>query len=54
MLLRCRFPTTPNQIRAIYRLHRVVLSYYKIHCRVGVSKGAVDRVLRGEIKKWFQ
>ena len=43
-------PITPEQVRAIHRLHRAVLSHYKIHRRVGVSKGAVGRVLRGEIK----
>ena len=40
----------PEQVRAIHRLHRAGLSHYKIHRRVGVSKGAVGRVLRGEIK----
>ena len=43
-------PITPEQVRAIHRLHRAGLSHYKIHRRVGVSKGAVGRVLRGEIK----
>ena len=43
-------PITPEQVRAIHRLHRAGLSHDKIHRRVGVSKGAVGRVLRGEIK----
>lgn len=43
-------PITPEQVRAIHRLHRAGLSHYKIHRRVGVSKAAVGRVLRGEIQ----
>ena len=34
-------PITPEQVRAIHRLHRAGLSHDKIHRRVGVSKGAV-------------
>ena len=34
-------PITPEQVRAIHRLHRAGLSHDKIHRRVGVFKGAV-------------
>ncbi|STX33356.1 Uncharacterised protein [Kocuria rosea] len=44
-------PITSEQMRAIHRLHRAGLSHYKIHRRVGVSKGGRwASVLRGEIK----